>query len=113
MAVAPDCRARSGRTGRDGRRRRRISAAAGRRRRTATARPYGPSAPETRRRPNSEIPCKTFWRRRRGGPQGTLSRWKSYTNGRHLPNVTAVTERAPFFPFNGLGKLPAEDKIHL
>src|SRR5262249_59792752 len=36
-----------------------------------------------------------------GNLRGTLSRWKSYTNDRHLPNVTAVTERAPFFLFNG------------
>src|SRR5262249_40539070 len=39
-----------------------------------------------------------------GGIDGTLSRWKSYTNGRHLPNVTTVTEKAPIFPFNGPGK---------
>ena len=48
--AAPDCRARSGRTCRDGGRRRGISAAGDRRRRTATGRPSGRSARGRRRR---------------------------------------------------------------
>ena len=55
-AAAPGCRARSGRTGRDGGRRPGISAAGDRRRHTATARPCGPSAPGTRRRQNTGTP---------------------------------------------------------
>jgi hypothetical protein len=39
-----------------------------------------------------------------GDQAGTLSRWKSYTNGRDLPNVTAITEKARIFPFNAKGK---------
>jgi hypothetical protein len=38
------------------------------------------------------------------GIDGTLSRWKTYPNGRNFPNVTAITEKAPAFPSNAPGK---------
>jgi hypothetical protein len=46
-----------------------------------------------------------------GGTKGTLSRWKTYTNGLNLPNVTDVTEKAPFFAFTTPGKYRREIKF--
>ena len=105
------CRARSGRTGRDGDRRPGIFAAGDRRRHRATARPCGPSAPGRRRRQNIGTPCNSFLRRRRRTK--TLSRWKTYTNVYELPDVMEITVSAVLFALTGARSDPTEDKFSL